>query len=72
MKSIDVLYYSLSIGFLVLVIFISYTVYRFSTLLQSLKGLIEKTSISTFGGIFESLLKIISIFLKKGGGKNDE
>jgi hypothetical protein len=78
MSSQDFLYYSLGIGFLVLVGFLSYTAFTLSKTLKNLTSIFEKVDditedVDKLKNIFKSgIVYLMNIFSKKGGDKNDK
>lgn len=79
MKPLDILYYSLSIGFLVFVGFVSYAAYNLARTLQlvrkqleNVENLTEKIHIITnnMSTTINSMFKVIKFFTENRGDKN--
>ncbi len=76
MLSQDFLFYSLGIGFLVLVGFLSYAAYQLAQSLRTLNLILQNAEDITSdvdmikNGVKFGFLNILSMFLKKGGEKN--
>lgn len=82
MRSVDVFYYSLSVGFLILVIFISYASFNIAQTLKKIKMVIEKVDDVAMDvqfvknkfqvGLLGILLEILKRFAGRGGDKTYE
>ena len=76
MVSQDFLYYSLGVGFLILVGFLSYTAYQLAQSLKTLNLILQNAEDITNdvdmlkNGVKFGFLNILSMFLKKGGKKD--
>lgn len=76
MLSQDFLFYSLGVGFLILVGFLSYAVYSLAQSLKALTQILQDVeNISNYIDKLENqiklgILNLLHIFLKKGGEKN--
>ena len=76
MTSLNVLYYSLAVGFLVLVGFLSYSAYSLSETLKKLTSILTKVDDvardvdELKNGIKNGILTLMSMFVKKGGDKH--
>lgn len=76
MQPLDVLYFSLSIGFLILVGFVSYAMYRLSLTLDSLKVVlddvedithdVQQMKNSVKGGITGTFFRIAKLIKRRG------
>ena len=77
MQSLNILYYSLAIGFLVLVGFVSYAAFNLSQTLKKLTSILNKVDdIATDADYLKNtiksgLLNLMSMFIKKGGDIKD-
>ena len=77
MTSQDFLFYSLSIGFLILVGFISYSAFSLSKSLKKLTSILEKVNDVAKDAddlknyIKQGILYLMNMFVKKGGDKKD-
>lgn len=77
----DLLYIALSVGFLVLVGFLSYAAYHLAQALQSLKLVLDQTEDITRDvqkvknqlkhGVISAVTAVLGMFLKKEGGENN-
>lgn len=71
MTSLDTLYYSLALGFLVLVGFVCFTLYQLSQTIKSFKGVVEDVEDitddvrSVKNSVKLGILSLIGAFLKK-------
>ena len=74
----DFLFYSLGIGFLILIGFLSYAAFSLSQTLKNLTSIlvkiddIAKDADDLKNKIKLGILNLMSMFLKKGGVKNDK
>lgn len=78
MSSLNFLYYSLGIGFLILVGFLSYAAFSLSRSLKELTSIlikiddIAKDAEELKNYIKQGILYLKNLFIKKGGDKNDK
>lgn len=76
MTSLDLLYFSLAIGFLILVGFVSYAAYNLSRTLKELTSILEKIDDITKdvdelkNHIKNGILYLKNMLVRKGGDKN--
>lgn len=76
LTSQDFLFYSLGLGFLILVGFLSYSSYNLSKSLKQLTSILTKvdgiaTDVESLKDIIKNgILYLVSMFSKKGGDKN--
>lgn len=78
MSSLDILYYSLAAGFLILVGFVSYAAFNLSQTLKETTSILERIDditkdVEEFKNyIKQGILYLKSLFTRKGGEKNDK
>lgn len=78
MSSQDILHYSLAIGFIVLVGFLSYAAYSLSQTLKKLTSILTKVddlakdADNLKNYLKDGIFKLISMFTKKGGEIDDK